>query len=114
MPSRDKWLCSIADGVKKAVLALKQGRPIVTYFVFLNGPGGVGKSHVIKLIHSDTLKLLRLSGTTEPDDVVTVLLTAPTGAPAFLIKGMTIHSALVLCVSKYGGFKPLGHDKLIY
>ena len=43
---------------KKAVLALKQGRPIEPYFVFLSGPGGVGKSHVIKLIHSDTLKLL--------------------------------------------------------
>ena len=60
------------DWCKKAVLALKEGRP---YHVFLSGPGpgGVGKSHVIK---SDTLKLLRLSGTFEPDDVI-VLLTAP-------------------------------------
>ena len=58
------------DWCKKAVLALKEGRPVKPY---LSGPGGVGKSHVIK---SDTLKLLRLSGTFEPDDVI-VLLTAP-------------------------------------
>ena len=62
---------------KKTVLALKDGKPIEPYRVFLSGPGGVGKSHVIKLIHSDTLKLLKLSGTIQPDDV-TVLLTAPT------------------------------------
>ena len=49
-------------------------------------------SHVMRLIHFDTLKLLRLSGTVEPDDV-TVLLAAPTGVAAFLINGMTLHSA---------------------
>ena len=56
------------DWCKKAVVALKQGKPTVPYYVFVSGPGGVGKSHVIRLIHSDTLKLLRLSGTVEPDD----------------------------------------------
>ena len=50
------------DWCKKAVIALKQGKPIEPYHVFVSGPGGVGKSHVIRLIHSDTLKLLRLSG----------------------------------------------------
>ena len=48
---------------------MKDGRPIVPYRVFLSGPGGVGKSHVIKLIHSDTIKLLRLSGRIEPGQV---------------------------------------------
>ena len=43
---------------KKTVIALKNREPIVPYKVFLSGPGGVGKSHVIRLIHSDTLKLL--------------------------------------------------------
>ena len=56
--------------------------------MFLSGPGGVGKSHVIKLVHSDTLKLLKLSGTFEPDDVI-ALQTAPTGVAAFNINGMT-------------------------
>ena len=99
------------DWCKKAVLALKQNKPVEPYYVFLSGPGGVGKSHVIKLIHSDTLKLLKLSGTFEPDDVI-VLLTAPTGVAAFNIDGMTLHSALLLGRSKYSGFQPLGHDRL--
>ena len=99
------------DWCKKAVLALKEGKPVEPYHVFLSGPGGVGKSHVIKLIHSDTLKLLKLSGAFEPDDVV-VLLTAPTGVAAFNINGMTLHSALLLGRSKYSGFQPLSHDRL--
>ena len=99
------------DWCKKAVLALKANKPVEPYHVFLSGPGGVGKSHVIKLIHSDTLKLLRLSGSFEPDDVV-VLLTAPTGVAAFNINDMTLHSALLLGRSKYSGFQPLSHDRL--
>ena len=47
---------------KQAVVALKQGKPVEPYHVFVSGPGGVGKSHVIRMIHSDTIKLLRLSG----------------------------------------------------
>lgn len=62
---------------KKPVLALKENKPDEPYHVFL-GPGGAGKSHVVKLIHSDTLKLLKLYGTFEPDDVIG-MLTAPTG-----------------------------------
>ena len=99
------------DWCKKAVLALKQGKPIEPYRVFLSGPGGVGKSHVIRLIHSDTIKFLKQSGAFEPDDVI-VLLTAPTGVAAFNISGMTLHSALLLGTSKYTGFQPLSHDKL--
>ena len=99
------------DWCKKAMLALKQNKPVQPYHVLLSRPGGVGKSHVIKLIYSDTLKLLKLSGTFEPDDVI-VLLTAPTGVAAFNIDGMTLHSALLLGRSKYSGFQPLSHDRL--
>ena len=99
------------DWCKKAVLALKANQPVEPYHVFLSGPGGVGKSHVIKLIHSDSLKVLKLSGTFEPDDVI-VLLTAPTGVAAFNIDGMTLHSAFLLGRSKYSGFQPLSHDRL--
>lgn len=84
---------------------MKQGGQIERYKVFISGPGGVGKSHVIHLIHSDTTKLLRLSSTFEPDDVI-VLLTAPTGVAAF---NMTLHSAFLLGRSKYSGFQPLNH-----
>ena len=57
--------------------ALKEGKPVEPYHVFPSGPGGVGKSHVIKLIHSDTLKLLKLSSTFEPDDVVVAIANCP-------------------------------------
>ena len=96
---------------KKAVIALKQGRSIKPCRVFLSGPGGVGKSHLIRLIHSDTLKLPRLSNTIEPDDVI-VLLTAPTSVAAFNINGMTLHSAFSLGRSKHNAFQPLSHDRL--
>ena len=88
------------DWCKRAVVALKEGKPVQPYRVFLSGPGGVGKSHVIKLINSHTLKFLKLSGTFEPDDV-SVLLTAPTGVAAFNINGMTLHSTFLLGRSKY-------------
>ena len=74
------------------------------------GPGGIGKSRVISLIHHDTIKLPRLSGKVQPDDV-TVLLTAPTGVAAFNIEGMTLHSVLFLGTS-HTSHQPLTQDKL--
>ena len=79
--------------------------------MFLSGPGGVGKSHVIKLIQSDTIRLIKQSGSVEPDDVL-VLLTAPTGVAAFNVNGMTLHSAFLLGKSRYGGFQPLSSEKV--
>ena len=55
---------------------------------------------MIKLVQSDTLRLIKQTGTVEPDDVL-VLLTAPTGVAAFNVNGMTLHSAFLL-----------GHDKV--
>ena len=49
MTSKSPYLCSIVTG-KKAVLALKQNKPVKPYHVFLSGPGGVGKSHVINCV----------------------------------------------------------------
>ena len=72
----------------------------------MSGPGGVGKSHVIRLIHSDTIKLLRLSGCIEPGEV-----TAPTGIAAFNIGGMTLHSAFLLNIGRFG-YQPLNSEKL--
>lgn len=105
-------VCYHRKWCKDAVIAIKQNRPVIPYRLFLSGPGGVGKTHVIRLIHSDTQKLLPLSGAIKPTDVTT-LLTAPTGVAAFNIGGMTVHSALLLRVTKYGkGGEPLTFDKL--
>ena len=55
---------------KDAIFALKHDQPLRQYTVFLSGPGGVGKSHVIKLVHYETMKLLKaLSGHFEPDEL---------------------------------------------
>ena len=70
----------------------------------------MGKSHVISLIHHDTIKLLRLSRQFETEDIL-VLLTAPTGIAAMNINGMTIHSALVLGTFK-NSFQALSQEKL--
>ena len=107
---KQKQVVTFHRWCKNAVIFMKTGQPIKPYRVFLSGPGGVGKSHVISLIHRDTVKLLRLSGQVQPDDV-TVLLTAPTGVGAFNIEGMTVHSALLLATSKFSD-QPLTQDKL--
>ena len=96
---------------KEAVLALKEGKNIKPYHIFVSGPGGVGKSHIIRIIQSDTIILLKLSGVFEPDEVI-ILLTAPTGVAAFNIGGMTLHSALMLGCNKYGNYQSLSHDKI--
>ena len=74
---------------------MKRGENVKPYQIFLSGPGGVGKSHVIKLVQSDAIQLLKLSRMFEHDDVI-VLLTVPTGVAAFNINGMTVHAALLL------------------
>ena len=79
---------------KDMIYALKHNLPTPVYRIFLSGPGGVGKSHLIKLVHYETMKLLKpLSGYYEPDELP-MLLTAFTGTAAFGIEGMTLHSSL--------------------
>uniref|UniRef100_A0A1X7TDA0 ATP-dependent DNA helicase n=1 Tax=Amphimedon queenslandica TaxID=400682 RepID=A0A1X7TDA0_AMPQE len=95
---------------KEAILNLNKGIKIKPYHIFLSAPGGVGKSHVIRIIQSDTIKLLKLSSFFEPNEVI-VLLTAPTVVAAFNIEGMTLHSSLMLGCNKYGSYKSLSHDK---
>ena len=91
---------------KETVLALKQNKPIKPYCLFLSGPGGVGKSHVVKLIHTDTVKLLQCAHQITAEDVP-ILLTAATGVAAHNIDGITIHSAFMLNDRKIKLFKLL-------
>ena len=99
---------------KETIVALKNNEKPPQYNVFLSGPGGVGKSHVIKLVHYDTLALLRPhSNYFEPDELAT-LLTAFTGTAAFNIDGLTIHSALGLSSGPRSKkeYQPAGSEKL--
>ena len=65
------------------------------YRIFLSGPGGTGKSHVVHLIQRDMSHFFK--HTVKPDDdQPIVLITAPTGSAAFQIGGSTIHSTFLL------------------
>ena len=80
---------------KRTVHQLKQHKPITPYHLFLSGPGGVGKSYVIKMIHTDTVRYMRAIPGVHTNDL-TALLTATTGVAAFNIEGMTVDSAFAL------------------
>ena len=60
----------------------------------LSGPGGTGKTHVLKLIQREIYHLLHTTVNANPDQPL-VLMTAPTGTAAFQIGGSTIDLALL-------------------
>jgi hypothetical protein len=69
------------------------------FCAFLSGSGGVVKSHLIKSIYQAALKHYNKRAG-EDFRRVQVLLLAPTGKAAYLIKGNTIHSALSIRASQ--------------
>ena len=80
--------------------------------LFLSGGAGVGKTHVSKLLYQTLLKFLNKSPGSDPDNP-RVLLLAPTGKAAFILKGNTIHSELRIPVSqKLDSNKKLDSDIL--
>ena len=82
------------------------------FYAFLSGSGGVGKSHLIKLIYQASLKHYNKRAG-EDFRRVQVLLLAPTGKAAYLIKGNTIHSALSIPASQsLKIYKPLDSGRL--
>ena len=95
--------------LRKVSTALQNNSTIPQFNIFLSGPGGVGKSHIIKLVHHETSVLKQKSSNFQPNDIV-VLLTAFTGTAAFEIDGMTIHSALGFTPNK--DYVPLSSNKL--
>lgn len=90
--------------VRDWCLRKKNGQNPKPFHVFVTGGAGTGKSHLIKCIYYEANRLLATLSD-NPDDL-SVLLTAPTGAAAFNINGLTIHSAL-------GIFKTLSADHAI-
>ena len=82
------------------------------FYAFLSGAGGVGKSHLIKSIYQAALTYYSAKA---GDDFhrVHVLLLAPTGKAAYLIKGNTIHSALAIPASQsLKNYRPLDSGRL--
>lgn len=90
--------------VRDWCLRKKNGQNPKPVHVFVTGGAGTGKSHLIKCIYYEANRLLATLSD-NPDDL-SVLFTAPTGAAAFNINKLTIHSAL-------GIFKTLSADHAI-
>ena len=100
--------------VKWQIQEMKAGKSPPGYKIFLCGPGGTGKSHVIKLINRDTRYLYSATNTTDPANKIdstrcpekpTTLLTAFTGTAAFNINGGTLHSTLQLHIQNLSAEK---------
>ena len=82
------------------------------FYAFLSGGGGVGKSHLIKSIYQAAIKYYNTKAG-EDFHQVKVMLLAPTGKAAFIIKGNTIHSALAVPASQsLKNYKPLDCSRL--
>ena len=82
------------------------------FYAFLSGAGGVGKSHLIKSVYQAALKYYN---TQAGEDFcrVHILLLAPTGKVASIIKGNTIHSGLAVPASQsFKNYKPLDSGRL--
>ena len=81
---------------KSYINSLKHGWNKEGYRIYLSGPGGVGKSHVLHSIKRDMSYLLSNGLNVQPDQPI-VLVTAPTGSAAYQIGGSTNHSAFLMC-----------------
>ena len=82
------------------------------FYAFLSGGGGVGKSHLIKSIYQAALKYFN-SRAGEDFRRVQILLLAPTGKAAYLIKGNAIHIAFGIPASQsLKNYKPLDSGRL--
>ena len=80
-------------------------------FIFLSGGAGVGKTRVTKAVYQALIRLYNTSPDSPPEQT-SVLLTAPTGKAAYLIKGLTNHSAFGIPANQGLRYKMLSLDKL--
>jgi hypothetical protein len=75
----------------------------ITFTIYLAGSAGVGKSRVISAIYQNITTNLNSIPGANPD-LPKVLICAPTGKAAYILKGgRTIHNTFALPVSQYSG-----------
>lgn len=78
---------------------------------FLTGGAGVGKTFVLKLLYQAMLKYYNKQPGTDPG-LLHIMLTAPTGKAAYLLRGNTLHLALKIPINQKLEFKSLDNDSL--
>ena len=81
------------------------------FYMFLTGGAGVGKSHLVKTI---VQTVTRLFSRHNQENDAHVLVCAPTGAAAYNVSGLTLHSAFLLPVHSRTSddYIPLSGEKL--
>ena len=81
------------------------------FFLFLSGGAGVGKTCVTNALYQALVRYYNQDQGSNPQQA-SVLLTAPTGKAAYLIKGSTIHSAFGIPCNQSLTYKPLTSSNL--
>ena len=81
------------------------------FFYFLSGGAGVGKTCLTTGLYQALVRHYNSVEGMNPD-IISVLLTAPTGKAAYLIKGQTLHSALKIPANQGFKYKPLQTSNL--
>ena len=101
---------SVFYRIRQWCLSKVNGEKVAALRVFVTGGAGTGKSHLIKAVQYEAMRLLS-RGCRNPDDVC-VLLTAPTGIAAHNIHAGTIHSSFGIGKDVRLPYIPLGEAKL--
>uniref|UniRef100_A0AAR2JX05 ATP-dependent DNA helicase n=1 Tax=Pygocentrus nattereri TaxID=42514 RepID=A0AAR2JX05_PYGNA len=96
--------------IRQWCLQKTRGENPEPFQVFISGPGGVGKSMLIKALHYEAYRIL--SHLSDNPDEIHVLLTAPTGVSAYNIDAATIHTCLSIGKDIKLPYQPLGDDKI--
>lgn len=78
--------------------------------IFITGGAGTGKSHLVKAIQYEAMRLL--SPLSHNPDNTCVLLTAPTGIAAHNVNATTIHNTFSIGKDVRLPYTPLGEEKL--
>ncbi|XP_053179094.1 uncharacterized protein LOC128362380 [Scomber japonicus] len=96
--------------VRQWCLDRVRGKKPHPFHVFVTGGAGTGKSHLIKAIQYEAMRLL--STVCRQPDNICVLLTAPTGIAAYNLHGTTIHHTFSIGKDVRLPYVPLGEEKV--
>ena len=78
---------------------------------FLSGGAGVGKTHTTHMLYETLARHYQRQAGEDPD-LPCILKMAPTGKAAYLMKGNTVHSLMMIPASQGLNYTPLKNDVL--
>ncbi|XP_051155189.1 ATP-dependent DNA helicase pif1-like [Leptopilina boulardi] len=88
--------------ISNDIINIAPGQDKLPLRIFISGSTGVGKSKTIDAIYQSVSNYLTKNKVLNPDSAK-VLLCAPSGKAAFLINGVTLHTAFALPITQFGG-----------